>query len=102
MSKLLNLRQLDGEIVRGEEEEETEGDKGAATELASANDPAPLGDFINTLQYNTHSFTCIIFVVLEAITLKIHERTQLRLQEVCVCVLVCACVYTYVHIWVQC
>ena len=87
MCRLLNLRQLDGETVRGEEE-----DKETKKELSASNDPAPLGN----VKYSNTSITCLHFyIVLEAITLKIHERTQLRLQEVhvCVCVRVRVCVY---------
>ena len=37
MSKLVNLRRLDGKVVRGEEEGETDEQK------LSTSDPAPLG-----------------------------------------------------------
>ena len=46
LSKLVNLRQLDGEIVR--DEEEGEDDKEANKKLPT-NDPAPLGKSLNTL-----------------------------------------------------
>ena len=47
MNKLLSLRQLDGEIVRGEQvkEDNIKGQK----ELPGASDPAPLGISQNTL-----------------------------------------------------
>ena len=47
MSKLVNLRQLDGEIVR-DEEERGDDDKETNKELPT-NDPAPLGTSQNTL-----------------------------------------------------
>ena len=45
MNKLLSLRQLDGEIVRGEQVKEFKGQN----ELPGASDPAPLGISQNTL-----------------------------------------------------
>ena len=42
MCHLLNLRQLDGETVRSEEE----GDKATTRELSASSDPAPLGIYI--------------------------------------------------------
>jgi len=43
VSKLLNLRQLDGKIVRGEEEGEKEENEEAKKESSAISDPAPLG-----------------------------------------------------------